>query len=208
MLAVLRGHAQADVIAADRDVENAANQEGLVVARVGAQRSAQFTGRLVGNDVDCAAGSVAAEQGALRPAQHFDALDVDHVEGPAGRTGKVDAVDIGADRLVDRHQAVGRALAAHEDGGRAGLGHGAGEVEVRGGRLQLGHAHDLLLFKVRAGKGADGNRGGLQAFLGLARSDDDVGNAGLVILCLSLSENRTRQCRAERQGKQRLAGDG
>ena len=65
-------------------------------------KPAEFAGRLLGDDADRAAFGVAAEQGALRPAQDFDALDVEQGGVEALGAAHVDAVDIDADAGIAR----------------------------------------------------------------------------------------------------------
>ena len=81
-------------------------------------------------DADRAAGRVAAEQGPLRPAQHFDAVDVEHPQHRAAGARHIDAVDVEADAAL-----AGRAAAA----GNAADGEVRGVVAVaaRGGNGQV-----------------------------------------------------------------------
>jgi hypothetical protein len=74
------------------------HQVGLVVAAVGPlSLAAGLVSEALGHVLDRAADGVAAVQRALRAAQHFDALDVEHVEHRALRAIDVDVVDIEAD---------------------------------------------------------------------------------------------------------------
>ena len=200
MLAVLEGAAHGKA-RRQRNVEHALDEERVIVAVIGAQHALERVDGLVGDDVDRAASGVAAEQGALRSAQDLDALHVEQVGRAAGRTGSIDAVDIDADRLVDGDQAVRRALAADEHGRRTGLRDGAGEREVRGGRLDLLDADDLLVGKCLAGDGADRDRRRLKVFVGLARADDDIGDAaGAFRLVSRLGESGKRKRKKREYG--------
>ncbi len=59
--------------------------------------------------------AVLAEQRSLRTAQHFDALEVEQVDGGAGEGALVDVVDVDADARIRREDVVARLHAAHAD---------------------------------------------------------------------------------------------
>ncbi len=100
----------------DRAADRAGDAGGgmpVIIIAVGqlAGRAEIEAGRL-GDDVDEAGRRVAAKQGALRPAQHFDALDLAQIgEGRAGARA-IDAVDEHRDRAFQARIVADRADAA------------------------------------------------------------------------------------------------
>ena len=75
----------------------------LVVIAIGCGQAAaigEFGARAV--DADRAADHVLAQQHALRPADHFDAIDIEQVEVEQARTTHVNVIDEDPDRLVGR----------------------------------------------------------------------------------------------------------
>ena len=56
--------------------------------------------RLPRDDVDGAGQRVAAEQRPLRPAQHFDVIDVEQIEVRAEKDRIIDVVHIEGDRIL------------------------------------------------------------------------------------------------------------
>ena len=89
--------------------------------------------RLAGDDVDGTGDGVAAEEGSLRAAEHFDALDVDDREQRALRAGQVDAIQVLSDAgVVPEVGTLEVADAPDEGTGGAGATRSAGvELEVR-----------------------------------------------------------------------------
>jgi hypothetical protein len=62
--------------------------------------------RLLRRDVDRAADRVAAEQRALRPAQHLETLDVQHIEQRAHAACEVNAIDVDAHAGFERRREI------------------------------------------------------------------------------------------------------
>src|SRR5690606_19191588 len=114
---------------AERVVVAARHAERTVVAdRELALRALRVAGA-PGDDVDHAGGGVLAEHGALRPLQHFDALDLAEVAEADAVARPVDAVDHDADRGLQAHVVAHGADAADAGGGdRLALGAGHGEA--------------------------------------------------------------------------------
>src|SRR3546814_4390972 len=70
----------------------------------------------LGDDVDQPAGRVAAEERALRPAQHLDALAIAKLGQADARPAAIDAVDEQADRAFEPRILADRADAADARG--------------------------------------------------------------------------------------------
>src|SRR5690606_36861428 len=89
--------------AGDGNVERGEAFEQVVAAdaHAGPARELADLG-LAGADQDRAADRVAAEQRALRAAQHLDAGDVAELERAADRAADIDFVDVDADAGIDR----------------------------------------------------------------------------------------------------------
>src|SRR6185312_12054895 len=64
----------------DRHVEHAARGKGIEPAVTDFELAAQLAGRRGPGDIDDAADGIAAEEGALRTAQHFDFGNIEEVQ--------------------------------------------------------------------------------------------------------------------------------
>ena len=73
---------------------------GTEIANTEGHTAAKLTGWALGDDAERAAFGVTAEQGALRTAQNFNALQVKQGSVQALGTGEIDAVNINADALI------------------------------------------------------------------------------------------------------------
>ena len=143
----------------------------VVVITVGEPRvAAQFLGRLGGDQVDRAADGIAAVQGALGPAQHLDALEVE--ERSELRLRARD------DRAVHVQRDTG--LAARRRGVRADAAYGelrhvevVAEVDARHDQLQVLDVVDVRGRKPLAAQGRDRRADFLQRLLAFLRGDDD-----------------------------------
>ncbi len=161
--------------AADLDV-------ALVVAAAGRR---DVERRIFGDDVaghvlDGARERVLAVQGALRAAQHFDALDVIHVEQGALRTRDVHVVQVDADARLEAPQRVVLSDAADIGVDRAG-GRAPGiHFDVRGVRGHVFQRADVLLQQLIRSECGDRDRDVLQAlFAPPGRDGDLLDGAGL-----------------------------
>ena len=116
-----------------------------------------------------AAFGVAAEQRALRPAQHLDALDVEQGGVEALLAAEIDAVDIDADALVARGLVgVERHDAADADGQRRLARFEGRDAQRRHGAVgEIGKALDVAVGQRLRVEHADRDRRALQ--VGLAR---------------------------------------
>jgi hypothetical protein len=86
---------------------------GTEIAGAGRDPGAHHAGRGLGDDAQRAAFGIASEQRALRPAQNFDALEVEQGGIEALLAAKIDAIDVDAHALVagglvgvERHDAA------------------------------------------------------------------------------------------------------
>ena len=73
-----------------------------VIADAAMPADGEFTARGAGDDAQRAAFGIATEQGALRPLQDFDPLDVEQCRVEAVLATEIDAVDVDADALLAR----------------------------------------------------------------------------------------------------------
>ncbi|MNX25472.1 hypothetical protein D3C86_555190 [compost metagenome] len=92
----------------DRQVDQALEAALVVLAEAKAQPGFEVVAGLVGGDGHGAGGAVAAEQGALRSLQDFDSRDIAERQQGRARSGRIDAVDIDADRRVGADAEVRR----------------------------------------------------------------------------------------------------
>ncbi len=134
-----------------------------------------YSSRRPGDDADRAAFGIAAEQSALRAAQHFDPVDVEQRRVEALRAGKIDAIDIDADGNV----AGGLVLVERNDSANTDGQRRLARFEGRDAK-----ARDRAVAKVQQAVGmavgerlavgdADRDRRLLQVRLALGRGDDD-----------------------------------
>jgi hypothetical protein len=84
-----------------RHVDRAAHLHQIVAADRHVTARAEILARIVRHDGNSAADGIAAEQGALRPLEHLDALYIGKVLVRADRAGEIDAVQIDADARID-----------------------------------------------------------------------------------------------------------
>src|SRR5690606_33757299 len=101
-------------------------------------------------DQDRTADRVAAEQRALRPAQHLDTGDVAELQRAANRAADIDLVDVDAHTRVDRSGGVELSDAAdehHRSGGVTRELTGRLELQARRDPLEIGGLDDLALLQ-------------------------------------------------------------
>ncbi len=129
---------------------------------------------IAGDDRDRPADGVAPEQGALRPFQDLNPVDIEHGGVGPHAAGQVDAVDIDADARVQVEGEVVLADAAdigreHRVGTRE---RGAGvQRHVRRDVAELGDVVDALLLQRLGGHRGDGDRDVLDVLGGLLGGD-------------------------------------
>ncbi len=129
--------------------------------------------RRAGDDVERARRGVLAEQRALRPAEHFDPVDVGEVLRRHPRAAVDDAVD---DRRHARLRARGEGLRpdpADRDG-RVDVGGAALEGQRRDEPVERFRAVDVAAAERLRADDADRDGDGLEIFRAALRGDDDV----------------------------------
>ena len=134
----------------------------------------EFATGFAQDDRDRTAGRITPEQRPLRPAQHFDPLDVEQRQIVRILARQVDVVDIRPDRRVEGRDTLDIAETAQEIGvcrTQAGVvvGH-----EIRDELAELKRVGHPLRLKLRRGKRRDRDRHVLNAFRPPLRGDDDV----------------------------------
>src|SRR5690606_14260296 len=112
--------AQATVLATQLAADGGLGVELVVVAHRDRTEARGFGGQAARDVLDRAADGVLAVQRALRAAQYFDALDVEHVEQRTLRPCDVDIVQVDAHARVHAPQRIGLADAADVGGDGAG----------------------------------------------------------------------------------------
>ena len=135
-----------------------------------------------GRDADDAGRRVLAEQRALRPAQHFDTLNVSEVGKALRLAHGNDAINDGRYRRFNALTEEGGADATNTKaavGGRCTLLEG----QRRDGLHQRGAVVDLAVRKRVPRNGSDREWYVLQPLCALLRGDDDVGAGIIVVDC-------------------------
>ena len=162
--------------------------------------------RLARRDVDGARRRVLAVERTLRPAQHFDPIDIEEIECRRCRSRIIDIVDIDADARFDA--VVGKTESRPEP---ADVERGVARIlriELQR-RSQLLHAVDVE----RAGpvdmfttQHRQGDRHGLRRFRPVPRGDED----NVALICRRLRGGRIVGGRGQRRsrGYQRQGGSG
>ncbi|MNQ44173.1 hypothetical protein D3C85_579200 [compost metagenome] len=217
LVVVLRARGQVRAVAVARIAGNGAadaqgvgqgrrargDQIDLIIAAISAlQRQLRVLTQALGHVLDRAADGVAAIEGALRPAQDFQPLDVEDVQDRALRTGHINVVDIEADPRLEAPQRVLLADAADEAGqGRVGAARDL-DRGVRGLLLQGGDVGGASLFQSLGADGGDGDRHVLQRLFTATGGDDDVVDAGHLFGFRLLGEAR----RCAQRGRDEDAG--
>ncbi len=110
----------------------------------------------------------------MRPAQHFDALQVDQFEIAGGAASDIDAVEILADGRIDGGQRIGVTDAADERDAACGAADNGHDRDVGDHLADLVDAGDVQAFKLLRRKCRDGHRHALQVFRLAARGDGDL----------------------------------
>ena len=160
-------------VLADRAGQLAAQDHGVEVAVAGFDEAAEFILRLLGHDRDHTGRGVLAEQGRLRPVQHFNALDHVEVGQGSSRTRTEHAVDEHADRRLDAEVVIAVAETADDEGGRRGALQLA-NTQRGHHRLEIENVADLRTFDRLAAGHRHGDRHFLQGLLALGGGDDDL----------------------------------
>ncbi|MNL03200.1 hypothetical protein D3C87_1237280 [compost metagenome] len=166
-------------LADTRQVQRQALLEQVGAADAQHDLAAELAGRLARHQVDGAADGVLAVQGSLRTAQHFDPLQIDGVEGGAGRFRDRHAVDIHADRLVTAQAGVRRrSQAAHRDQRPKGAADRLVDLDIGHIAADGGNVGDPCALQRLAPQGRDRKRHVDQSFFAALGRNDHVGDAG------------------------------
>jgi hypothetical protein len=139
-----------------------------------------------GHVLDRAADGVLAVQRALRAAQHFDPLHVEHVQQRTLRAGDVDVVQIDADAGVDAPERIGLAHAADVGSDRAGGTARGIDREIGHEGIEVADVLHVELVERVGGVGGDGHRHVGDRLFALARGDGDLRQAGSLALLFLL----------------------
>ena len=187
-----------------RQVDRATHHLALVRAEAGFEEAAGRVARILHDNGNRAAGGVAAEQCALRPAQHLDPLDIEEAEVVGVLAADIDVIDIGADRRIEGCDRFRVADPAQVIGvGRTQ----AGVVEAHQVRHELGHIQrgvDPARLQRFGIEGRNRDRHVLYAFGAALGGDDDVLKP-LVIVCRFLRLGRGGQHGDKRNGAQQCS---
>src|SRR5277367_81077 len=97
---ITHGHADRQLIAEDRHVEHQLTASLAVVADSGLDASLEFARRLIARNLKGTSRRIAAEERALRTAQHLDALDIQKTQIADDGAGVIDAVYVNAHGAV------------------------------------------------------------------------------------------------------------
>ena len=172
-LVEVAGEAEGDGIA-DRPGHVTANDDGVEIAIGDFTRTAEFELRRARDDRDDTGRGILAEQGRLRAAQHFDALEIGQIADLGGRARAIDAVDEDTDRRLDAGVVGTVAKAANDE---IGVGRALQLRDAQAGhqRLEVEKIANLGLFDL--GTRGDGHRDRrvLQGGGALRGRDDDDG---------------------------------
>ena len=194
--AVGRIHAQCGLFS-DGQVEARGEPEFGIVAGRQFRMGRRFKVRTLGDHVDHAGRGVLAEQGALRPLQHLDALQLAEVAEAHAIARAVDPVDDDADRGFQAG-VVAHGPDAADAGGGQRLALGAGHGQAGHQHLQVLHVADAAVLEDFLGQRGHHDRHVLQGFLALLRGDDQL----VERLGFSLGGRRAGVLRHGRQGRQ------
>ena len=169
MRGILQGAAHGQVVG-DRQVHHAEAALGVVVAKVEVHRRLKLLHRLVGDEIDAAAGAVASIECSLRTAQHFDAADV--VERPVSAVVArlINAIDIECDGWIERRGVVVGPYPANVDLSPDVI---LAELDCRNELCQIAYIRDALLHQRVTGGRSDGHRDLLQILGALLSGDYD-----------------------------------
>ena len=202
------GDARPDSVA-QRQVEYGTTAEFALGEEAGLDIAAQVAGRFFRDDIDHAGRRVLAEQRALRPAQHFELIDVDQIAERLTRTGEDDTIDHGRDRRLagDRE---GRGAHAAQEQRLVERRTGFQEVQ-RGDEILRALQADLALRRQRIARNdRHGDRHILQSLAAFLRGDDDLAGRGILCCRGSVGGRRRwrdlRECRGSDQREQGRAG--
>jgi len=146
----------------------------LIVSAISAARlERKLLRQRLGDVLHRAANGVAAIQRALRPAQHFDPLDIVDIEHGGLRAVEIYVIKVDADALLEARDRILLADTADE-GGQRGVGAARGfQRHVRRRLRQFGDVDRAGARKLIAAERRDGDRNIDQPLLTATGGDDD-----------------------------------
>ena len=168
---VVAADAERDLVA-DWRREVASDAAAVEIAECAFNAAFSLERRLLGDDRDNARRGVLAEEGRLRAAQHFDALDVRKVRNLRSRTRTVDAVDEHADRRFNTG-VVGAVAEAADDEVRVRRRLQLADAERRNDRLEVAQIDDFGFLDDVCADNRHSDRNVLQGLLTLGCRDGD-----------------------------------
>ncbi|MNS26085.1 hypothetical protein D3C72_579970 [compost metagenome] len=174
--ALLRQHGQthADLVA-QRTADGRLHGQVVMAADLDAPGAFDHVARPLGDGVDDARRGVAPVQGALRPLQDLDPVQVEQGHAQIGVRGLIDAVHMQGDRGIAVGLVVVRAAdAANADQAVVGAAKGVVHRHARNLVDQIGHAADPATRRVVAVQHRDRQRHVLDALGALLGRDDHV----------------------------------
>ena len=162
--------------------------------------------RLCGDDVDQARRGVAAEQGALRPAQHFDPIDWPELGQTGADAATVDAVDEHRDRAFETGVVADRADAADASAAGACFRRGGGDQQRRADLVEAAKIDRARILDRVGGDRRDRERNVAERFAAAGCGHDD----GTIVIIrlggLSSRIDRRRFNRGFRRGRGLIGG--
>ncbi len=173
----------------------------VVIADVDLAADFGLEARLGGDDRNEAGRSVAAEQSALRSAQHLDPVERAELGQADAGARAIDAVDEDADRAFEAGVVADGADAADTGDARAGLGRGRGDEQRRGDLVELADIAGAGQFELLRGDRADGHRHVGQRLVAPSRGDDDVAGVDRLALSRLILDGGAFGCAFSRLGR-------
>mgnify|MGYP006915230203 CR=1 FL=1 len=188
-LRIGEGHTRSELVA-QRHVDGTVQVDAVVIAIAGVEIAVDVVElRRAADQVDRAAGGVLAVEGALRAAQHLDALEIVHGDAEEGEVALVDFVIIGRDRarLIER-------IVRHRHPAQR---ENRGVVADDRGQLEVGHLGYQRIHRIdpRFGQRIPANRGNrdrdrLEVFRSLRRRHHDLARTGAIFIRVVLGMGR------------------
>ena len=179
-----RGH-----IFTDGAVHHALGLEGAVGLHAGFQVGGKFPCGFPGNEMYQAAGGVAAEQGALRPAQHFRPVHVEILQVQAADRGAVDVVEVNSDGVFVKIGYFVQAYTPQEKVDLTAFGVGHRVLQAGGHGREINGIGQTQFLDLLAGVSGHRDADVLQVLFALLRGNDYF----FQDLCACVDRNDQRQ---------------
>ncbi len=165
------GKTQRKLVIDERDVDHGAHLAAAKGCCFGADHALEIVGRPCADDVDDAAGGVAAIERALRATKNFHTLDIEEFSFEKAVGGKRCAIEVHTGRGVAGHGSLLRADAANLKVVAAVIA--LGEGHVWNGQLQVGATINATLVQQVIRERGNGNWNILKSFLAPLRGNDN-----------------------------------